>query len=121
MVVAIKVIAVAFILAGAVYIVRPAAVRGLIAFFKKGKRIYVSPAVRFALAILFFVAAGECKNRWVVLCFGMLFFVSALLIVGLGAARLGRILEWFERQSHLLYRFAGAATVAVGVVILLYA
>ena len=102
MAVAIKVIAVAFILAGAVYIVRPA-------------------AVRFALAILFFVAAGECKNRWVVLCFGMLFFVSALLIVGLGAARLVRILEWFERQSHLLHRFAGAATVAVGVVILLYA
>jgi uncharacterized protein YjeT (DUF2065 family) len=117
----IKIIGILFVLIAIGYFSKPAIITGLMEFFKKGKRMYFAGLIRFALAIVFLLAARECKNFWVIFAFGILFLVSGLLIFVIGPQRLRSIIEWWQKQSTALLRVLALVTLAVGVVIIIFA
>jgi uncharacterized protein YjeT (DUF2065 family) len=90
----------------------------LMEFFKKGKRIYFAGLIRFALAVVFLVAARECKHSWVIFAFGILFIISGLLIFILGLEKLKSIIDWYQKQSVLLLRVVAVIALAIGAVII---
>lgn len=106
---------------GIVYLLRPDVMKWLIEFFKQGKRIYFAGLIRFALAVVFLVAARECKYFWVILVFGILFIIGGLLIFILGPQKLKTILDWYEKQSTVLLRVIAIIVVAAGAVIIVSA
>jgi len=117
----IRILGIVFALMGIVYLLRPDVMKWLIKFFKQGKRIYLAGLIRFALAVVFLVAARECKYFWVILVFGILFIIGGLLIFILGPRKLKTILDWYEKQSTVLLRIIAIIVVAVGVVIIVSA
>ncbi|MHC4397964.1 MAG: hypothetical protein ACYS1A_20160 [Planctomycetota bacterium] len=114
----VKIIGILFICIAVVYLLKPTVMKWLIGFFKKGKRIYLAGLVRFALAVVFLLAARECKNFWVIFAFGILFIISGLLIFVLGPKRLNSILDWYQKQSLLLLRLIALIVLAIGAVII---
>jgi uncharacterized protein YjeT (DUF2065 family) len=120
-VLAVQIIGIAFFVMAIIYFVRPDIIRVLMEFFKKGRRMYFAGLIRFALAVLFLLAAREAKNFWVIFCLGILFLISGLLIFVLGPEKLRTILDWWQRQSTLLLRVLALVTLVVGVVIILFA
>ncbi|MHC4619484.1 MAG: DUF2065 family protein [Planctomycetota bacterium] len=118
---AVRIIGIIIVLIAIAYVLKPAVVRWLMEFFKKGSRMYFAGLIRFALAVAFLLAARECKNFWVIFAFGIVFLISGLLIFVMGPKRLRPILEWWQKQSDLLVRVLGLAALAVGVVIILFA
>jgi len=114
----VKIIGIVFVFIGIVYLLKPGVLKSFVEFFKKGKRIYFVGLIRFVLAVIFLLAANQCKTSWVIIVFGILFMISGLLVFMLGAKRLKSILEWWQRQSSLLLRLMGLIALAVGAVII---
>jgi hypothetical protein len=117
----IKIIGIVLVLSALGCLIKPDFLRGTMRFFSKGSRVYAVALMRFALAVVFFVAARECRNVWVILAFGILFLLSGMLVVVLGPKRIGPIIDWFLKQSALLLRFISLIAAALGVVIIIFA
>ena len=96
---------------------KPELLRASMRFFAKGKRLYVTALVRFALATLFFAGSKECDVSWVIVLFGVLFLVSGMLILILGLGRVRLMLAWYETQSVALLRVIALISLAVGMII----
>lgn len=107
-----------FAVVGIVYLLKPNVMKWLMEFFKQGKRIYFSGLIRFALAIVFFVGARECKHPWVIFAFGILFIIGGLLIFILKPEKIRRILDWYQKQPVLILRVVAVIALAVGLVII---
>jgi uncharacterized protein YjeT (DUF2065 family) len=114
----IKIIGIIFVAVGIVYLLKPDVMKWLMGFFKKGKRIYLAGLIRFVLAVIFLLAANQCKIPWVIIAFGILFMLSGLLVFTLGSERIKSILDWWQKQSPLLLRVIALIALAVGAVII---
>jgi uncharacterized protein YjeT (DUF2065 family) len=114
----IKSLGILIVLIGIVYLLKPDMPKLLIEFFKKGKRIYIAGIIRLALAVLFLVAARQCRHFWVIFVFGIILLLSGLLIFVLGPKKLRTILEWYQRQSITFYRVIAVIAVVIGAVII---
>lgn len=117
----IRIIGIVLVLFALLCLIKPDFFRGIMRFFKKGRRIYIPALIRFALAIVFFLGARESENFWVIFAFGILFLLSGMLIIMLGPKRISTMLDWYLKQSVLFLRFLALVTAAFGVVIIIFA
>lgn len=120
-VIVIKSLGMLFTLMGIAYLLRPGIIKKLMGFFKKGKRIYFSGLIRFALAVVFFLGARECRYFWVIFVSGIIFLTGGLLIFLIGPEKIRRILDWYQQQSTLVFRFIAIIVLAFGIIIILSA
>ena len=114
----IKIIGIVIVFIAIMYLLKPDIMKRLIEFFKQGKRIYCAGLIRFVLAIVFLLAANQCKIPWVIIVFGILFIISGLLIFTLGPEKLKTILDWYQKQSSLLLQVIALIALAIGAVII---
>ena len=118
LVIAIKSLGILFVLIGIAYLLKPDVLKILMSFFKKGRRIYVAGLVRFALAVVFLLAATECRQPTIVGAFGILFLLSGLLIFVLGPETIRRIFDWYEEQPTLVFRIIASVVIVVGAIVI---
>jgi hypothetical protein len=114
----IKGLGILFTLMGIAYLLRPEIIKKFMVFFKKGKRIYFAGLVRLALAVVFFVAAGECRYFWIIFASGIIFLTGGLLIFLLGPDKIRRILDWYEGQPIVIFRVIALIVLVFGMVII---
>ena len=114
----IKAIGIVFVVAGIVYLLKPGFLKAVMEFFKQGNRLYLPAVIRLALAVVFLLAARECKIPWVIMLFGIIFLVSGLLILVLGLEKVKVIIDWWQKKSVLLLRFAVIVGAAIGAIII---
>ncbi len=114
----IRSLGIVIVVVGIVYLLRPDIMKWLIEFFKQGKRMYFAGLIRFALGIVFLVAASDCRYFWVIFAFGILFLIGGVLIFILGPEKLKRILDWYQKQSVLLLRVLAVIALAIGAIII---
>ncbi len=118
MVTIIKIIGIIIACLGILYFLKPVVIRRLIEFFKKGKRIYFVGVLRFALAVVFLLAARECDVTWVIFVFGILFLAEGLVIFLMKNTTLSNIFEWYQKQSDLVLRIMALIALAIGIIII---
>lgn len=107
-----------FVFVGMLFLIRPDVSKQIVEFFNKGKRIYLAGLIRFALAVVFLLGARDCKVKWVIAAFGILFLISGLVVCMLGPKRLRPVLDWFQRQSSIVIRVIAVIILAAAVVII---
>jgi len=113
----IKALGIVFIGMGIVYILKPEILKNLMLFFKKGRRLYFSGLLRFALAVIFLLGARECDITWLITAFGVIFLLSGLLVFTLGLEKLKTIIDWYQTQPILLLRVIALIALVVGAVV----
>jgi len=116
---AIKSLGIIITLMGVAYLLRPAMIKRLMSFFKKGIRIYLPGILRLALAVVFFLGARECRYAWVIFASGIIFLTGGVLIFALGPERIRRILDWYEEQPMLVFRVIALVVLVFGAIIIL--
>lgn len=114
----IKAIGIIFIVIAIVYLLKPEVAKRLMEFFKQGKRMYIAALIRFVLAVVFLLAARECSVTRLIAAFGILFFISGLLVFILGIERVRAYINWWQKQSLLLLRLMALIALAFGVLII---
>ncbi len=118
---AIKIIGLVIVAIGIVYILKPGVMKRIFEFLKKGNRLYVAAPIRLALAVVFLIGARECGHFWAIFVLGILFLISAILVLVLGPRKLVPMIEWFQGQSEILQRIVALIVLAVGVIIIISA
>ncbi len=116
--IAIKSLGILIALMGIAYLLRPEIIKRLMNFFKKGRRIYLSGLLRFALAIVFFLGARECRSFWVIFASGMIFLAGGILIFTIGPERIRRILDWYQEQPIFIFRIIALIVLVFGAIII---
>jgi len=111
----IKSLGIVLALIAIMYMLRPDIAKRLVTFFQKGSRIYFDGVINFALAVVFFIGARECKYPIVIFICGVVFMAEGLLIFSFGSKKTTPILEWSREQSEGLFQFMGLILGAVGV------
>jgi uncharacterized protein YjeT (DUF2065 family) len=111
-------IGIVFVFVGMLYLLRPDVSKRIVEFFKEDSRIYLAGLIRLALAVVFLLSARDCKVKWVIAGFGILFLISGLVIFMLGPKRLMPVLDWYQRQSSIVIRVIAVIILAVAVVII---
>ncbi len=114
----VKIIGIVLIFMAILYLLKPDVIKKIMEFFKQGYRIYFIAVTRLTLAVIFLLAAGQCKKPWVIIALGIVFIISALLIFMLGAAKVKKIIDWWQRQPSLFLRIAALIVLALGVIII---
>lgn len=114
----IKSLGIIFMIIGFVFLLRPDIMKLLIAFMKRGKRIYLAALLRFVLAVVFLLGAGECGQKWIIAALGILFLLGGLLILILGPEKTRGILDWYEDQSLVLFRIVAVFPMIIGAVVI---
>lgn len=114
----VKCLGVVILLLGIVYLLKPDVVKWLMRFFKQGRRMYFAAVLRLALAVIFLLAARECDRSWVIVTFGIIFIMSAVLIFAMGIERLRALLDWYLKQPLLIFRVIALIVLAVGAIII---
>lgn len=113
----IRIIGTVIVCIGFAYLLKPKALKAVMAFFRKGVRLYFAALLRFALAVVFLLAARECEITLVIIAFAALFLISGLLIIGLGLEKVKGILGWYLEQPPFLLRIVAVIAMAVGLII----
>ena len=114
----IKSLGIVFVIIGFVFLLRPDIMKWLINFLKHGKRIYFAALLRFVLAVVFLLGAGDCDQRWIIAGLGILFLIAGLLILILGPEKTRAILDWYEGQSLVLFRVIAVVPMIIGAVVI---
>jgi hypothetical protein len=115
--IAIKSLGILIALVGTAYLLRPEIIKHLMNFFKKGRRIYFSGLLRFALAVVFFLGARECRYFWIIFACGIIFLAGGLLIFVLGPKNIRWMLDWYQEQPILIFRVIALVVLVFGAVI----
>ncbi len=121
MVITVRIIGIVFVLASILYLLKPLLIKRIMEFFKWGSRIYLVGIIRLVLAVVFLLAARECKYFWVIFALGILLLISGVLVFILGPKKIRPILEWFQKQSILFLRLLSIIALAIGIVIIIAA
>lgn len=114
----IEIVGIIIVALAVVYLLKPEVMKYLMAFFKKGRRMYFAGLIRLALAVLFFSSYRECDKSWIIFAFGIVFLISGLLIFILGLERLKSMFDWYQKQSAVIFRVIALVALAFGVVII---
>jgi hypothetical protein len=114
----IKIIGIAIVCLGLVYIARPDILRATMRLFLKGSRLYLAAMLRFALAIIFIMGARHCGVKWIIVFLGLIFLLSGLLIFMMGLQKAKSIIRWHLEQPVFFSRVVAAIVLAVGLIII---
>jgi drug/metabolite transporter superfamily protein YnfA len=120
MVTLIKILGVAMMLVAVMYLSKPDFMKSVMQFFRQGWRMYFAAAIRLVLAVIFLLAAGQCRHPRIVAAFGIIFLISAVIIFIISAEKTRAVLDGLIRQPPFVLRIIALVPLAVGA-LLLYA
>jgi uncharacterized protein YjeT (DUF2065 family) len=101
-----------------VYFLKPDIMKRLMEFFKQGRRMYFAAMIRLVLAVVFLLAARQCRHFWVIFVFGVLFIISGLLVFILGLEKVKSYISWWQKQPLVLLRVVALISLAIGAIII---
>ncbi|MDD5495655.1 MAG: hypothetical protein PHP46_00975 [Candidatus Omnitrophica bacterium] len=117
MVILVKSIGALIIFVGALCILNPQAMKGLLSFWKAGKRVYAIGIIRLVFGILFLIAAPQCKEPWLIRVFGVLMLLSAFTIFFMGLEKIKGMFEWFDKRPLSVIRILALVAFVIGALI----
>ena len=103
---------------GVLILVRPETARKLLSFFAEGNRIYWNAALRLFFGLVLLLATRHSRNAGVVLTLAVIFLISGVLIIVLGAQRMKPLLEWWQGLPSYIFRILAGLMVFLATMIL---
>ncbi len=117
----IRIIGIAAIAAGIVFLFRPEAMKSLTRFLRRGKRIYGMGVLRLLIGSVFLLGASRCRLPGAVIALGVLSLAGGIVIFFLGSNRLNSLLEWEQNRSTAVLRLFALAAITVGAIVVICA
>jgi hypothetical protein len=99
-------------------VVAPTNLKRLLDNWRVMTTLPVTVALRILFGCIFVIAAPECRLPTVVRLIGILEFVSAPVLLGLGAQRLERFVEWWLQRPSSFVRYWCFHASALGIVLI---
>ena len=87
-------------------------------FFKVTKRVRFIGVLRLAIAVIFLLAAWQCRWPIVIAVLGIITLISGVLALTLKTKHIKTFIEWIEGRSEIALRIMGVVVVLIGLLII---
>lgn len=118
MVTAVEIIGIVIVCKGIFFLIKPNALKRLMAFAGQGRRLYVAGFLRLLIGGALLFAASQCKLPEVIIVLGILFLAGGIAIFAIPIEKIKFMVDWFNKKSLLALRFLGLAPLAIGVLLI---
>lgn len=104
-------------LEGVFFLVKPEALNSMIRFFIKGRRLYLLSVLRIILAVVFFIAARQCRQPAVIIVLGVILLAAGIGGFVMRLSTTKTMLKWWLEKPNMMIRLLGLISLAVGMMI----
>ena len=118
MVILARLIGIIFMAAGIIILLRPEALKQLLAFMAEEKRVYIIGCARIVVGTILLIAAPQCKITWVVAAIGVVAVVLGILIFVLGAEKIKGIIKMWQGKPTMTARLLSLAPIIIGILLI---
>lgn len=118
MIVMVKLMGIVIVVLGVNFLLKPAAMKAYIEYWKKGKRIRGGAVASLIIGIIFLLAASQCRITWFVALFGILGIVKGVLLFVLEKEKIMALFKWWEKKSDTFLRIYAVIVVAIGILLI---
>ncbi len=105
---------------GIVFAFDPKKVKGVIAYFEEGKKLYMVGVIRLAIATILLLTASQSMLTGIVAGIGILFLIGGVSIFAIGLRRSKKLCENWRQKPLTNLRLLAIVPIAIGI-LLLYA
>jgi len=103
---------------GAAYFINPGMIKQYMAFWKKGKRLYMGGALSLLIGIILLLAASQCRWRGLIVAFGILSVAKGIWLVITPPEKLISMLDWWAKRPITFLRVHALFAVIIGVLLI---
>lgn len=114
MIVLAKLIGILMVCMGIVNIINPALMKKMIAFWQKGKNIYLGGLLRCLFGIIFLLSATQARIPLVIYVLGVIILLGALAIFTMGLKKMKAILIWWDSRPYSILRAIAFIVLIIG-------
>ena len=115
---AVQIIGILILAEGILFLLKPTFMCAVMAFFGKGKRLYLAAVLRITIAVIFLLAASQCKIPAIIIALGILLLVSAIVMFTVGLEKQKAFLGWWRQKPPLVLRLMAVTAILLGAVVL---
>jgi len=103
---------------GAVFAMRPTAVRQYVSFWREGRRLYMIILLRLVIGTIFLVTASSARSSGNLTIIGIIAVAGGLLAMLVGKERMLLVLNTFSRGSIAYLRMMALVTAYFGALVI---
>ena len=118
MVIFVKLLGIIIVAFGVAYLVNPNIMKPYMAFWKKGKRLYMGAALSLLIGIIFLLAASQTRIGWFIALFGILALAKGIWLLVTPAEKLISMLEWWAKRPVAFLRVHALFAIAIGALLI---
>ncbi|MFH1772557.1 MAG: hypothetical protein ABH872_07040 [Candidatus Omnitrophota bacterium] len=118
MIILVESIGIVMMIAGIAFLFKPEAMRKMIDFWAKGKRLYLGGIINLIIGILLLSASSVCAIAWFVRLIGIISLLKAIVIFVLGPKKLFPLAERLLEGSSSSLRFFSVLAVLLGILLI---
>lgn len=118
MVVFIRLIGICVIALGIIFLLNPNMMKEYMAFWTKGKRIYIGASLSIMIGILLLLSASQCRFFWVIAIAGILALIKGIALFVLGPEKLKTKINWWTKRSAIVLRILAFIVLVIGVLLI---
>jgi len=120
MLILIRLLAIAIVVMGVIFLLNPKALKSYAGFWKQGKRLYVGAVINILFAIIFLSSASQCRISGVMLVMGIMSLIKGIYLLILGPEKMKAKLDWWIQKPPGAARIMALVVIAMGA-LLIYA
>lgn len=118
MAILVKIIGIFITAAGIMVLLNPKTAKKMLAFWRKGKNIYLGGFIRVLLGVIFLYYTPQARLPQVMFVLGVLALLGGLVLFILGAQKAKAVLERLEKKPESFLRWISLLILGFGILII---
>lgn len=118
MVILVKFLGIFIVVFGVVYLLNPNIIKPYIAFWKRGKRLYMGGALSLLIGIILLLAAPQCRISWFVALFGILALIKGIALLVIKQEKAVAMINWWAERPVGFLRAHALFALLVGALLI---
>jgi uncharacterized protein YjeT (DUF2065 family) len=114
----VKLIGVYITVMGAIFLFSPKSIKGYVAFWQDGKRLFIIGGSRILMGVILLLAVSQCKLKSVVFALGILTILAGLPYFLVSLDRQKTLTRRWQNKPPIRVRILGLLLLAVGVLLI---
>ncbi len=118
MVILVKLFGIVIVVFGVYYMLNPNMMKPYVAFWKKGKRLYMGGALSLLIGIIFLLAASQCKVGWFVTLLGIMGLIKGIALFVLRQEKAIAMINWWAERPVAFLRTHALVAIIFGALLI---
>ena len=118
MVIFVKLFGIIIVAFGVAYLLNPNIIKQYMAFWKRGKRMYMGGALSLLIGIIFLLAASQCRWRGFIVAFGILALVKGIWLLVTPPEKMVSMMNWWTERPIAFLRVHALFAIALGALLI---